>query len=162
MKATRILGIDPGSHHLGIGCIEKRGQSLRLVFAEIIHAKKTDVLFKRLDHILAHLKARVDELAPDEIVIENMFTAKNIKSAIYLGMARGVALSTCLGRGIEIYEYAPTQVKMVVTGSGRADKEQVRKMVGLILGTRIDLGFDATDAIAVAICHANTNRIGTA
>jgi crossover junction endodeoxyribonuclease RuvC len=162
--AQRILGIDPGSHHLGIGCIEKDGRTLRLIFAETINAKKTDTLFDRLGVIKTRLLARIDELNPDEIVIENMFTAKNVKTALSLGMARGVALSTVIGRGIGIYEYAPTQVKMVVTGYGRADKEQVRKMVGLTLGLggrEMDLGFDASDAVALAICHANTKKFGT-
>jgi crossover junction endodeoxyribonuclease RuvC len=156
VKVRRILGIDPGSHHLGLGCIEKTGNSLKLIFAEIIHAPKKDALYARLDHIVHKLRPRIDELAPDEIVVEDIFSGKNPRSAFHLGMARGVAIGTCLGRGIGIYEYAPTQVKMVVTGYGRADKEQVKKMVNLILGTHVDMGFDATDAIAVAICHANT------
>lgn len=159
VRPTRILGIDPGSHHLGLGCIEKEGNAIRLVFAEIIHAPKKDSLYVRLDHILGKLKKRVDELRPDEVVIEDIFCGKNPRSAFHLGMARGVAIASCLGRGIEIFEYPPTSVKSAVTGSGRADKSQVKKMVGLILGISLDLGFDATDAIAVAICHANTMRV---
>ena len=158
-KTKRILGIDPGSHHLGLGCIEKRGSQLQLVFAEIIHAPKNHGLYARLDHIYGRLKNRIDELVPDEVVLENTFHGKNTKSAFYLVMSRGVATAACLGRGIEFFEYAPTQVKSAVTGYGRADKSQVKKMIDLLLGVSLDLGFDATDAIAVAICHANTMRV---
>lgn len=151
----RILGIDPGSHHLGVGCIEKSGNSVRLVFADIIHAPAKAPLYERLEIISERLVALVDELNPQEVAIEDIFSAANARSAFRLGVARGVAVAACLGRGIKIFEYAPTQVKSVVTGYGRADKAQVQKMVSLILGKKVELGFDATDAIAVAICHAN-------
>jgi crossover junction endodeoxyribonuclease RuvC len=151
----RILGIDPGSHHLGIGCLEKTGNKLRLVFAEIIHAKKTGSLYDRLSVISTRFCQVLQELKPDEIAVEDIFYAKNVRSAIYLGTARGVAVGACLQQGLKINEYAATQVKSVVTGYGRADKAHVQKMVEMILSTKIDLGFDATDAVAVAICHAN-------
>jgi crossover junction endodeoxyribonuclease RuvC len=156
----RILGIDPGSLHLGIGLIEKKGARVRLLFAETIHAPAKMEFFERLDFIHLRLKARIEELKPEEIAVEDTFFAKNAQSAFKLGMARGVAVAACLGRGLRIYEYAPTQVKSVVTGYGRADKEQVRKMVGLSLGSKLDLGFDATDALAVALCHANSLNLG--
>lgn len=151
----RILGIDPGSHHLGVGGIEKSGNSLRLIFAETIHAPAKAPLFERLESILVRLNHLVSEFTPHEIAIEDVFTALNARTAFRLGIARGAAIASCLGRGAKIFEYAPTQVKSVVTGYGRADKEQVQKMVFLILGKKFELGFDATDALAVAICHAN-------
>jgi len=160
-RETRVLGIDPGSYHLGVGCVAKQGNSLRLVYAGIIHAPKSKSLYDRLELIAEKLRPLIDELRPDEIAIEDIFCSKNARSAFHLGMARGVALSVCLGRGIKIYDYPPTQVKSVVTGHGRADKEQVKKMVRLTLGLRGDIeeGYDATDAVAVAICHANSLRI---
>jgi crossover junction endodeoxyribonuclease RuvC len=103
----------------------------------------------------------LDELRPDEVAIEDLFHSLNARSAFHLGMARGVAIGACLKRRIPIFEYAPTQIKSVVTGYGRSDKAQVKKMVELTLGTKIDLGFDATDAVAVAICHASTRRLET-
>lgn len=154
MPEQRIVGIDPGSHHLGFSCILKSGNSLKLLSAETIHAKKTDVLFERLDQIRIRLNALLDDFKPSVVAIENIFSAKNVKSAFYLGVARGVVFSSCMERRIKIFEYAPTQVKSIVTGSGRADKEQVRKMVGILIGQKLDLGFDATDAVAIAICHA--------
>ena len=158
-RPKRLLGIDPGSHNTGIGCIEQHGNQLRLIFAEVIAAPRKDSLYARLEVIGARLKQVIDELVPNEIAVEDIFHAKNARSAFHLGIARGVAISHCLGRGIKIFEYAPTQVKAVVTGYGRADKEQVKKMVRLILGTEVNLGFDATDAIALAICHANTVKL---
>ena len=156
---TRILGIDPGSRNLGLGLIERRRGSLRLLYAETISASATLPIYVRLDKIYIQLKARIEELQPEVVAIEDTFFAKNAQSAFKLGLARGVAVAACLGRGLKIYEYAPTAVKKVVTGHGRADKEQVRKMVGLSLGGKMDMGFDATDALAVAICHAHTGQL---
>jgi crossover junction endodeoxyribonuclease RuvC len=164
MKAPtkRLLGIDPGSHHLGLGCLEKRGNTMVLIYAEIIHAPRKDSLYDRISIIAARLRVLLDKLNPDEVAVEDIFHAKNARSAFHLGVARGAAIGACLERGLKIFEYAPTQVKSVVTGYGRADKEQVKKMVQLTLGQKIELAFDATDALAVAICHANTIQIQAA
>jgi crossover junction endodeoxyribonuclease RuvC len=151
----KIIGIDPGSHRLGFACIEKKGSDLRLIFAEVITAPARDSLYPRLGVIGARLKELIELHTPDEVAVENIFHAKNARSAFHLGIARGIAISQCLERKIQIFEYAPTEVKAVVTGYGRADKAQVKKMIELTLGTKVDLGFDATDAIAVAICHAS-------
>jgi crossover junction endodeoxyribonuclease RuvC len=155
----RVLGIDPGSHHLGIGCVEKSGHQIRLVHADILHAPAKAGFYERLEILSARLKPIVDKLSPHEVAIEDIFAAKNPRSAFRLGVARGVAVASCLGRGILIAEYAPSQVKAAVTGYGRADKTQVQKMVRLILGAKLDLGFDATDALAVAICHVNSGAL---
>jgi crossover junction endodeoxyribonuclease RuvC len=151
----RILGIDPGSHHLGIGCLEKTGPRVRLIFCEIIHAPKNESLYDRLAVIGERFHSLLADLQPHEVAVEDIFFAKNVRSAIYLGTARGLAIGACIQRGLKIHEYAATQVKSVVTGYGRSDKAQVQKMVEMILGTKINLGFDATDAVAVALCHAN-------
>jgi crossover junction endodeoxyribonuclease RuvC len=161
MQPKRILGIDPGSRNLGIGCIEKRGQKLRLLFAETISAPDTEHIFERLRLIAERLRARIEELQPEEIAIEDTFFGKSARSAFRLGLARGVALAICLERQVKVFEYAPTQVKLVVTGYGKADKAQVRKMASLTLGATLNLGLDATDAVAVAICHASTNRLNS-
>ena len=161
LAIKRVLGIDPGSHHLGIGCVEKSGNALQLIFAETIHAPKQASLYSRLDFLARRLNPVIQRLEPDEVAVEGIFYAKNVKSAVHLGMARGVAVALCLGRDLPIFEYAPTQVKLVVTGYGRADKAQVAKMVCLLLGLRgddlseQDFGQDATDALAVALCHAS-------
>ncbi len=155
MQLTRIVGIDPGSHHLGFGCITKSGNSLKLLRAETLNAPKKEDLYGRLDVIRLQLNALLDEYMPNEVALENIFSAKNVRSAFYLGIVRGVVFASCLERRIRVFEYAPTHVKSIVTGYGRADKSQVKKMVGLLLGTSIDAGFDATDAVAIAICHAS-------
>ena len=146
-QKTQILGIDPGSHHLGLGCIEKEGNKTRLIFAQVLDAPAKASFYERVELINAKFIKILNELAPDEVAIEDIFFAKNARSAFRLGMARGVVIAPCLGRGIEIFEYAPAQVKAVVTGSGRADKAQVKKMVQLTLGEKIELPFDATDAL---------------
>ena len=158
--ARKILGIDPGSFHLGLGFIEKEGNAVRLIRTEIVSPPRNHAFFDRLEVLSKRLRILLDEFQPQEVAVEDIFHAKNVRSAIHLGVARGVAIGACLERGIKIYEYPPTQVKMIVTGYGRADKEQVKKMVRLTLGVEIDLGYDATDAIAVAICHAHAVRTG--
>jgi crossover junction endodeoxyribonuclease RuvC len=158
----RLLGIDPGSHHLGLGCLEKRGTQVELVYAEIINAPRKGSLYERIGIIAARLRILINELRPDEVAVEDIFCAKSPRSAFHLGVARGAAIGICLEKGLKIFEYAPTQVKAVVTGYGRSDKEQVKKMVQLILGQKISLAYDATDALAVALCHANASRIEAA
>jgi crossover junction endodeoxyribonuclease RuvC len=158
-KSKLILGIDPGSHRLGFGIVHKSGNACKLVFAEVITAPAKESLYPRLEVIADRLDALLDKFTPDEVAVEDLFHAKNAKSAFTLGIARGVVIAACLRRRLSIYEYAPTQVKSVVTGYGRADKAQVKKMVELTLGGRLELGYDATDAIAVAICHASIHRL---
>jgi crossover junction endodeoxyribonuclease RuvC len=155
---TIIVGIDPGSHRLGVGCVRKKGNSVTFLHAEVIQAPAKEKLYERLAVIRKKLITLLDELKPHEVALENIFTAKNVQSAFTIGIVRGVIFSICLERNVKIYEYAPTHVKSVVTGSGRADKEQVKKMVNLVLGTKIEMGLDATDAVAIAICHATENR----
>ncbi len=153
------MGIDPGSYFLGLGCIEYTERAPRLIFAEVISAPKGLPLYSRFALILDRLKIRVNELTPDEAVFEDTFFGKNPKSALYLGMARGLVASVFLERKIPIFEYAPAAVKAAVAGSGRADKEAVKKMVEITLGAKIDLGLDATDALAVAVCHGSQRRL---
>lgn len=154
-----ILGIDPGSNFLGVGCLHKRGNTLTLIAAEAIAAPRSESIYPRLEIIAARLEILLDLWKPQEVAVEDMFFAKNARSAFKLGIARGVAIGACLKRKIPIFEYAPTLVKSVVTGYGRAEKEQVRKMVELTLRAKIDLRHDATDALAVAICHASHMRL---
>jgi len=155
---TKILGIDPGSYKLGLGLLEKSGNNLRLLFAETISAPKTLPMYERLDYIVKTLNKRLDDLCPSEVAIEDSFFASNTKNAFRLGIVRGVMVAACLFRGIKIYEYAPAEIKASITGYGRADKEQIKKMVSLCLGKELRLGTDATDAVAVAMCHATRRK----
>jgi crossover junction endodeoxyribonuclease RuvC len=153
-----ILGIDPGTFHLGFGFLEKKGNQFTLIKSDIISPPKSHALYDRLSFIAKKFEVLLGEYRPKEVAIENLFHGKNIKSAFHLGLARGIIISECLRRDIKIFEYAPTQVKSVVTGYGRADKTQVKKMVELTLGVSIPHGYDATDALAIALCHGNTKR----
>lgn len=146
---------------MGVGIIEKQGNRLQLLHSDTLHASKTESLFFRLEVLNLRLKELLNAFSPPEVAVEDLFFARNARSAFHLGMARGVAIGACLGRGIKIFEYAPTQVKSVVTGYGRADKAQVKMMIQLHLGTTIEGGFDASDALAIAICHASTLRLET-
>lgn len=155
----RIVGIDPGSVRMGFAAIETQGQQVKLLYAEVLEAPKSLSLYPRLQKILERLESCLADLNPQEVAIENLFHGENAKSAFHLGMARGVAIGACLRRGLTIHEYAPTQVKSVVTGYGRADKDQVKKMLEICLGFELKIGLDATDAIAIAFCHAQSSRL---
>lgn len=154
--ARVVLGMDPGSYHFGVGCVRSIGQSLELVLAETYHAPRQESLYPRLRWLQGKICELLDAVGPAEVAIEDAFTHKNARSALHLGLARGIAIGACLARGIEVYEYAPTRVKSAVTGNGRADKLQVKRMAEMQLGRKLDVGLDASDAVAVAICHAVT------
>ena len=125
---------------------------------DVLSAPAKKGLYQRLEVIYHQLERHIRELNPQEVAIEDIFHSKNARGAFHLGLARGVVVAVCLAQKIKIYEYTPTQVKSVVTGYGRADKEQVKRMTELTLGTQIKLKYDATDALAVAICHASAPR----
>lgn len=154
----QILGIDPGSTYMGLGTIQKKGQKLEYVNAEVLTAKASDSLFIRLELLSEKLREYLKQWRPEQVAIENVFYGKNVKSAFHLGLSRGVALAACFEYKVPIFEYSPNQVKSAVTGHGKADKEQVKKMTEFSLGKKITLRYDATDALAVAICHASRIR----
>jgi crossover junction endodeoxyribonuclease RuvC len=155
-----ILGLDPGSLHTGFGLVEKHGSSLVHLDAGRFSCPRDLDLPRRL----AHLAGRLDELVasrrPDLAVLETPFHGMNVRSLIVLAQARGALLAVLAGRGIEIREYSPAEVKSAVTGNGRADKDQVARMVRLLLSVRGDgWASDATDALALALCCAQRLRL---
>jgi crossover junction endodeoxyribonuclease RuvC len=154
-----ILGIDPGTHRLGVGCINKSGSSLKLIAAETLQAPSKATLYDRLTDLYEKLDLLLDKYKPHEVAIEDIFVSENPRSAFQIGVARGVVFALCIKHRIKVFEYAPTKVKQTVTGHGRADKEQVRKMVGILVGASIDSGLDASDAVAIAVCHASQTRL---
>ncbi len=154
---TRILGVDPGSRFTGYGIIDTdRGQS-RMVACGRIKAGDGDI-GPRLVAIDSELAAIVREYAPIETAFEEVFVDRNVRSALMLGQARGVALCVAARAQLPIAEYAPAQVKMALTGSGRADKEQIQHMVKLLLKLQGKLVADAADALAVALTHAQVRN----
>ena len=157
----KILGIDPGSIVTGYGVVRKggRGRLTHLCDGEIRPAPGTS-LPERLLVISDGIKRVIDEQAPDAVAIESVFFAKNVRSAIILGHARAVPLLTAASSGLRVFEYAPRSVKLTVTGYGNATKEQVQKMVGILLNIGKTPGPDASDALAVAICHIQAATTG--
>jgi crossover junction endodeoxyribonuclease RuvC len=152
-----IFGIDPGSTRTGYGCIESDGRRHRLVVCGALFAPPITSFPDRLLLIYEGLVSLLAEHRPDCVAIENIFHAKNVRSALRLGEARGVALLAAAAAGVAICEYTPAEIKRAVVGFGRAEKPQVGQMVKLLLGLdAIPSPHDAADAIAVAICHIHS------
>ncbi len=148
----RVLGIDPGSRVTGYGLIEGSLGDYRLIETGCIRVAGD--FPSRLRKIYRALEAIVAEHRPDAVALEEVFAGKNPKAALKLGQARGAAICAVLAHGEpEIYEYAPRLIKETLTGSGGATKEQVLFMVQRLLGTERRFPLDASDALAVAICH---------
>ena len=154
---TRILGIDPGSQRTGIGIIDidERGAS-RHVFHAAVQLLGNDTFPLRLKQIFDEVCALIAEHGPSEVAIEKVFMARNPDSALKLGQARGAAICAVAAKGLAVHEYAPTEIKQAVVGSGRGDKTQVQHMVGILLGLKGPLQPDAADALAIAVTHAHT------
>jgi crossover junction endodeoxyribonuclease RuvC len=159
---VRIFGIDPGSVCTGFGCVESDGSRHRLVRCGAIKAPARAAFPDRLRHIHTALVEIIAECRPDAVAVESLFHAVNARSALQLGHARGVALLAAAQAGLLVSEYPPAEVKRAVVGYGRAEKQQVPRMVTLLLGlSEPPSPFDASDALAVAICHVHTSGIGT-
>jgi crossover junction endodeoxyribonuclease RuvC len=158
-----ILGLDPGSLHTGYGLVERRGSAITLVDAGRISCARSLALPDRLAHIAASLGGLLDRRLPSLAALETPFHGLNSRTLIVLAQARGVLLAVLAGRGVAIAEYSPAEVKSAVTGSGRAEKEQVAQMVRLLLGgaalQAAHQAPDATDALAVALCCAQRLRL---
>jgi crossover junction endodeoxyribonuclease RuvC len=155
-----VLGVDPGSQATGYGVIGL-GAATRLVAAGVIRPPRDAALPERLCEIHAAVAALIREHRPREMAVESLFNARNPRSALVLGHARGVILLAGAQAGIPVHEYAPREVKSALTGNGGAGKEQVRFMVMRLLGLAGDPPpLDASDALAVALAHAGRPRTG--
>jgi crossover junction endodeoxyribonuclease RuvC len=153
---VRVFGIDPGSERTGYGCIETDGRRQRLVACGAIGSPPHTSFPERLLTIHVELGRLLAECRPDCVAIENLFYATNVRSALKLGHARGVAMVAAVAAGVAIAEYTPAEIKRAVVGYGRADKHQVQQMVKLLLGlSAAPTPHDAADALAAAICHVN-------
>ncbi len=151
-KPLKILGIDPGSCVTGFGLIEVHGQSADYLASGCIRIKSTTVDL-RLKEILDGLNEVIDTFEPDVSAIEQIFMHKSPDSALKLGQARGVAIVTLASKNLPVAEYSARQIKQSVVGYGAADKTQVMHMVKRLLRIEHDLKADASDALAVALCH---------
>ena len=154
----RIFGIDPGSVRTGFGCVDSDGSRHRLVRCGAITAPARASFPDRLLRIHSELVELLAECRPDAVAVESLFHSVNARSALQLGHARGVALLAASQAGLAVCEYPPAEVKRAVVGYGRAEKQQVQHMVTLLLGlAEAPESFDASDALAVAICHVHVS-----
>ena len=150
----RILGIDPGSRITGYAVVELRASTVHFLTAGIIRLSEKS-LPERLGKLLRAIEHLLETQHPTTAAIENVFMHKNAMSALKLGQARGAIIATIAAQGLSVSEYAPTRVKQALVGKGQADKQQVMHMVKLIAKIQQPLPVDASDALAVAICHAH-------
>ncbi len=149
-----ILGIDPGTLATGYGVIGIRGTAVRLRACGVVTNRSDISMAVRLSRIYRGLCAVIEEFHPTEIAVETAFYGRNVQSALKLGHARGVSLLAAVEHGISPSEYAPREVKLAVVGRGNASKDQVQFMVKSLLHARdTSMLLDASDALAVALCH---------
>lgn len=146
-----VLGIDPGSRRCGYGVVARRGTRLELVESGVLAPGDLPVA-ERLASILDGLGEVIARAAPDEASVEQVFAGASPRSALVLGQARGVALAAAARAGVPVFEYAPSEVKLAFTGSGRASKDQMLRTARMLLGAEAGLS-DEADAIALAVCH---------
>ncbi|MGI5850826.1 MAG: crossover junction endodeoxyribonuclease RuvC [Caldicoprobacterales bacterium] len=156
-----ILGIDPGMAIVGYGVIENCNHKLKAIDYGVITTPSTMETPKRLVSIYDGIHDLINRYQPAEVAVEELFFNKNVKTALTVGHARGVAVLAAAKTGLDLYEYTPLQVKQSVVGYGRAEKSQVQQMVKLLLKLKdIPKPDDAADALAVAICHSHFANMG--
>ena len=153
-----VLGIDPGSKITGYGLVEKRDEEMICIQAGTISLSGNPPFYERIHNIFSSVMEIMDRYRPQEMAIEDVFFAKNVKSALKIGHARGAVLIAAVQSGVRIFEYTPLEIKKSVVGYGRATKEQVRDMVRMILNLKTMPNLDTSDALATAICHLNWIR----
>ncbi len=155
----RILGIDPGLATVGYGIVEYDGRGVRLIDYGVMLTPAHMKLSDRLDILFETMGGLIDKFAPDQVAFEELFFAKNVKTAISVAHARGVLVCAAKQKKLELFEYTPLQVKQAVVGYGRATKQQVQSMIMTILSLdAVPKPDDAADAVAVAICHIQSRN----
>jgi crossover junction endodeoxyribonuclease RuvC len=155
-----ILGIDPGTARCGYGLVEQQGAATRLLACGLIETPVGTPSPDRLTTIFKTITELIERFNPDAMAVEELFYGANVKTAMGVGQARGVIMLAAALKGLETAEYTPPQIKVAVTGYGRADKEQVRTMVKTHLNLRELKGHDDTsDAVAIALCHVFSCRL---
>ncbi len=155
-----VLGIDPGTAITGYGVVKGEGDALTLVTHGAITTPSDWPLPERLQRIYQELTLLIEDRRPATVAVEELFFSKNVRTALSVGQARGVALLAAANAGLPIHEYTPLQVKQAIAGYGRATKDQVQQMVRMLLGLdSVPQPDDAADAIAVAICHIHSAKL---
>ena len=154
-----VLGIDPGTIVTGFGVVSEEGRHLEVVGWSSVKTSAKAPLAERLDRIHSEVVRQIEVHRPDDVAVESVFQAKNVRSSLLLGHARGVALLAAAQAGLPVFEYAPREVKLSVVGVGSATKSQVASMISRLLEVSLDgMCEDESDAIAVAVCHLHKLR----
>lgn len=151
-----IIGIDPGTNVMGYGILGIKGKNPEMIMMGVIELNKIESHYLRLARIYERVSGLIEQYLPDEMAIEAPFYGKNVQSMLKLGRAQGVAMAAALNRDIPICEYEPRKIKLAITGTGAASKEQVKEMMRRILNIPQESmlpQLDATDALAAALCH---------
>lgn len=154
-----ILGIDPGSRITGYGFVTKSGSTITHLDNGAIDATREPDLAARLKFIYLKIRELISKFQPTAVAIESIFYAKNVQSTVKLGHARGVAMLAATQEGLPLFEYSPLSVKQAVVGYGGASKEQVQKMVKSLLKLPQIAEANASDALAIALCHAQSEKM---
>ncbi|MBI4620705.1 MAG: crossover junction endodeoxyribonuclease RuvC [Desulfobacterales bacterium] len=154
-----VLGIDPGVSVTGYGIIEELGGRLLHIYNGGISSSLNNSFPYCLKEIYAGLEKIISDYSPNVMAIENLFFHKNVKTALKLGHARGIAILAALNAGLDVYEYSPMEIKQAVVGYGRATKDQIQIMVKELLNLPEIVSFDPSDALAVAICHIHSTNM---
>jgi len=150
----RILGIDPGTVIMGYGVIETEEDKISMVDCGVLKNPERSPIGERLSYFYGELSEIISRYQPDTVAVEQPFVAKNVRSALAVGRAQAVAMLAAANKGIQVYEYTPTEIKQKVADYGASSKEQIQEMVRLQLGlAEVPQPNDAADALAVAICH---------
>lgn len=155
----RVLGVDPGTYHMGVGVVDGGGGDLALAHMDALNAPRSMPPAQRLQRLHAALTDCIQACKPDAVAIEEPFVARNARSAIAVGQAQAIAMLAAAQCGVDVHTYAPSQVKQAVTDHGGSSKEQVQEMLRVLLGLDAPpTPLDASDALAVAVCHINASR----
>lgn len=159
MRILRVLGIDPGSRITGYGLVEQEGSRLIHLDNGAVFTDSAADFPGRLQQIFNGITQIIEQFRPDHVAVENIFFATNPQSALKLGQARGAAIVAAVHAGLPVSEYTALQVKQAVVGQGKASKEQVQKMLKALLGLPEIAQADASDALAVAVCHIHSHSL---
>jgi len=155
----KVIGIDPGSRVCGYGILEAQNGEVTYLTSGCIILKTALPFNQRLKIIYDDLLKIIDQHKPDVMSVEDVFVAKNIRSAIKLAQAKSMAIIAGLNSGMPTHEYTPTKVKLTITGRGRADKMEVQKILSQLFGVSTWQSHDASDAVAIALCHMHVSQI---
>lgn len=162
MTSMIVIGIDPGSLKTGFALIEVTGPRMKYLSSGTILLESSDHLAKRLLHLANDFDLLLKKYKPDVLAIESLFFAKNAQSALKLGHARGILLMKAAKAGLEVFEYTPAEVKVSIVGSGRAQKDQIAKMIKILLKLPKNFKFnspDQSDALAISLTHVQSGKL---